>query len=125
MNDHTYSRERADDEGRAARRSSRRSGAGYTPDRRDPAAPIIALISGGEAACADLDPDLWFDSRSTPELKALCHRCPLRRGCLEYALIHDVAGIWGGTTALERDELRQRHRISKERVVFSPYLRQG
>jgi len=40
--------------------------------------------------------------------RALCADCPVRQECLEMALVDDgLAGLWGGTTELERRELRR------------------
>lgn len=39
---------------------------------------------------------------------ALCRECRLQPACLDYALRHDVTGVWGGTTGAERVELRRR-----------------
>jgi hypothetical protein len=31
-----------------------------------------------------------------------CDTCPVRYLCLEFAVLHDMVGIWGGTTENER-----------------------
>ena len=38
--------------------------------------------------------------------KAICAECPVRRPCLEYALVHEPFGIWGGLSGRERQRLR-------------------
>lgn len=39
--------------------------------------------------------------------KAVCQKCPLRAGCLEYALTHDeTGGTWGGLDEGERAKLK-------------------
>ncbi|MGH8867099.1 MAG: WhiB family transcriptional regulator [Actinomycetes bacterium] len=50
--------------------------------------------------------------RLEAQAKRVCAGCPFRRPCLAYALTHSEAGIWGGTTEKERDELRRRHGIT-------------
>ena len=41
--------------------------------------------------------------------KGICSTCPVKRECLNYALIgKEETGIWGGLTAKERHELRLR-----------------
>ncbi|MGP3913530.1 WhiB family transcriptional regulator [Nonomuraea sp. 10N515B] len=65
------------------------------------------------AACLDLDPELFFPislegpSQSQVErAKSVCHRCPVREPCLEYALATRQAyGVWGGTDPEQRREL--------------------
>ncbi len=60
-----------------------------------------------DAACIDEPSERFFAvSTSEPAAWALaaCGRCPVRSTCLEFALEHEEAGIWGGTT--ERDRMR-------------------
>lgn len=37
---------------------------------------------------------------------ALCAACPFVDECRDWALTHDVYGVWGGTTDADRDEIR-------------------
>lgn len=59
-----------------------------------------------EAACRDVDPNLFFPSenstRQTKAAKAICRGCFCRVQCLEYAISTDSEGIWGGMTYDER-----------------------
>lgn len=67
------------------------------------------------AACLREDPELFFPiSEAGPGLeqadraKAVCRRCPVARECLDYALeTGQDTGVWGGTTPLERRQLRE------------------
>ena len=65
----------------------------------------------GLARCAEPDvyPDLFFDE--TPAViaaaKSLCAECPMIDECLNYALTVDQYGVWGGTSAKERKQLRR------------------
>lgn len=64
------------------------------------------------AACAGVDPDLFFPERgeSTAAAKAVCRICPVRLVCLEHALAEgERQGVWGGMSERERRRLR-RHR---------------
>lgn len=65
------------------------------------------------ASCRETsDPDLFFPLGTTgPALdqieaaKAICHRCPVKRNCLEWAIsTHQESGIWGGLSEEERRE---------------------
>lgn len=38
--------------------------------------------------------------------RKLCDGCPVKEECLKYAIVHEAAGFWGGTTAKERKRLR-------------------
>lgn len=67
--------------------------------------------------CAQADPDAFHPEQGAPVAPAvaICQRCPVQAQCLEYALAHDERfGIWGGTTARQRQDLRRRqHRPSR------------
>lgn len=62
-------------------------------------------------SCRDswLDPSAWFPDKGEhgtrqDAAKAICRACPVRQPCLAYALArHEPHGIWGGTTAAERN----------------------
>lgn len=71
-----------------------------------------------EAACIDVDPELFFideESSDSQELTAqalsICNSCPIRLKCLEEAIKkRNQIGIWGGTTTQERDKLIKSYR---------------
>lgn len=67
----------------------------------------------GAAACAGMgvtfrkaEDDFFFilPGRKSKRAKDFCKGCPVRKRCLEYALIYDEYGIWGGTTEDERKD---------------------
>jgi WhiB family redox-sensing transcriptional regulator len=70
-----------------------------------------ALQDNGGAECEQL-PEMFFpEDASDPEsrrlevriAKAICKRCPLIEPCLIYAMTaKEPYGVWGGTTAEER-----------------------
>jgi WhiB family redox-sensing transcriptional regulator len=70
------------------------------------------------AACRDVDPAVFFPVGLTgPAIKqiaaakAICHGCPVRLVCLQYALAnHHDDGVWGGQDEGERRDLRRRWR---------------
>src|SRR5580704_2339471 len=70
------------------------------------------------AACRSADPDLFFPSSATDpaarqiaRAKTICAGCGVRRECLEFALTREQNyGIWGGTTAEDRQRDRRRRR---------------
>jgi WhiB family redox-sensing transcriptional regulator len=60
-------------------------------------------------ACRGEDRDLFFPvlGASTARAKAVCSGCPVRSECLDYATADpEIAGIWGGTSAKQRQKLR-------------------
>jgi WhiB family redox-sensing transcriptional regulator len=71
----------------------------------------------GSQVCAQIDPDLWFPTseKQTGRLaKKLCHTCPWLESCLNYALNHEVVGIWGAKTERERIDMRKILKITAE-----------
>jgi hypothetical protein len=72
-----------------------------------------------QPACADGNPDWWFDDRQFARGKRVCARCTVRERCLHEALVNgERIGLWGGLTPSERAALpdavvvpfRRRHR---------------
>ncbi len=63
-----------------------------------------------DAACQGVSADLFYPEKggSTREAKAVCHSCPVRLQCLDFALsTGERFGIWGGTSEPERRMLRR------------------
>lgn len=67
---------------------------------------------GQQSAGPDWDPELFWpefmDNESVKQAKAVCRSCPVRPECLLEVLSMpvDPGGVWGGTTARMRGELR-------------------
>lgn len=62
-----------------------------------------------KAACQGYDVDLFFgDSRSfSSTAKGICETCPVKQECLEYGLLYEEFGVWGGSTHVERRKTRK------------------
>lgn len=63
-----------------------------------------------EAACAGVDPTLFYPDGNNPhatrEGLAVCARCPVREACLEWALRNgERHGTWGGKSENQRKRL--------------------
>lgn len=79
-----------------------------------------AVDECGETACMSA-PDIYFtdmEDRNSVSLRAYakkqCADCPVKNLCLEYALVaNETHGVWGGTTAKERKDLRRRLRAPR------------
>jgi hypothetical protein len=69
--------------------------------RVDPAAP-----------CTTGDPDRFYprtgDHRAAAKAARECAACPCRGPCLRWALRYEDHGVWGGTTAPQRQNIRKR-----------------
>lgn len=64
------------------------------------------LTDGG--ACAGADVNLFFSDNigDINQAREICISCPLMAACLDYATFAEEFGVWGGTTAGERKNLR-------------------
>lgn len=67
-----------------------------------------------QAACREVDPELFFsDSHSTPDkarverARTVCSPCPVAYECLRYAMATGSDGVWAGTTKDQRDALKK------------------
>jgi WhiB family redox-sensing transcriptional regulator len=65
------------------------------------------------ALCKEIGSEIFFPEKHeaylTTYAKWVCRRCPLIKECREYAMQDiDIVGIWGGTSTLERNNLRWR-----------------
>jgi WhiB family redox-sensing transcriptional regulator len=73
--------------------------------------PTRNLDWKAEAACRDLDTEIFFpdnDINAAPALE-VCASCPVREACLDFALrTRQNDGVWGGRTETERRKLRRR-----------------
>jgi WhiB family transcriptional regulator, redox-sensing transcriptional regulator len=61
-----------------------------------------------------------FLSHSASEIikaKALCEGCPVRTQCLLEALENFEHGCWGGTTWVEREQIRRKVRYLREKKI--------
>ena len=80
-----------------------------------------------DAACKDLDPNLFFPIGVTgpavdqiAAAKSICGQCSAQAACLDFAITtNQEFGVWGGTTEDERRVLRRqwRARIRRERAA--------
>jgi hypothetical protein len=65
------------------------------------------------AACKGLDVELFYPDRDIFTLEEeklfarMCSDCPVMEMCLEWGLVHERSGIWGGTTPYRRQAARR------------------
>jgi len=55
-----------------------------------------------EAKCANIDVEKFFERATEKEAKRFCATCPVQGDCLQYALVYDMYGVWGGMSYKER-----------------------
>jgi WhiB family transcriptional regulator, redox-sensing transcriptional regulator len=72
-----------------------------------------------KALCAEIDPEMFFPEKGggTGLAKKICARCEVRAECLAFALANCATaedpgwwGVWGGTSAQERQVMVGRRR---------------
>jgi WhiB family redox-sensing transcriptional regulator len=94
---------------------------------------IPRFVLEGDAACASVDPELFFP-QDVEELggrlsgrytnlalaKSICESCPLKNPCLIYALHNVEVGVWGGTTESQREVLRRDRKVPVGRKQKTP-----
>lgn len=66
------------------------------------------------ASCKGVPTDMFFPDIENfkPEdmapFKRMCGNCPVQQRCLEWGLVHERYGVWGGMTPYERRIERRR-----------------
>ena len=76
-----------------------------------------------QALCAQPEhAEVNFFGQSTVAARNLCRQCPLQVQCAEYAIpIVDLKGVWGGTTADSRVEIRKERGLRRPlQLTVSP-----
>ena len=72
-----------------------------------------------QCAVVNADPEIFFmDDKDEPNYnkiktefaRNICHQCPIREQCLEFAYKEEMEGVWGGTTTKERKVVMFRKR---------------
>ena len=68
-------------------------------------------------ACVGDDRDLWFPDAggSTRAARQICNGCSVKQQCLDYAVVYEDFGIWGGMSPEQRNRYRREQRISGRR----------
>lgn len=68
-----------------------------------------------DALCAEVGTEMFFPEKgaSSRLAKQVCADCPVAGECLQYALDENIEfGIWGGTSATDRAEMRRSRRAA-------------
>lgn len=63
-----------------------------------------------DSACIGAPEEVFFPERGRPSKNPpylkFCGSCPVAQECLEWAVVHQAEGIWGGTTERERKTIQ-------------------
>lgn len=77
----------------------------------------------GQEPCAGEPLDLWVSdglaaASVARKSAALCEGCPVQTACREWGIAHEEYGVWGGTTATDRERIRR----DRGQVLVSPHM---
>ena len=78
--------------------------------------------------CASIGTEPYYpitktlDTENKAALK-LCQQCPELFKCLQWALVHEDQGIWGGTTPNERRNMRKKLNITFIPLTGTDFVR--
>ena len=85
---------------------------------------IPEFVADNYLPCSNVSPEIFFSEdiedengkliktvyTREGEAKTICMSCPLRVQCLVSALESNAVGIWGGTTEVERRDIKRRRK---------------
>lgn len=83
-----------------------------------PPFPEFVRRDGARAACANVEPELFWpmsyaNEAEVERARAVCRRCPLQPDCAEHAIEHELDhGLWAGMTPDERRAERRRRGLA-------------
>jgi len=96
---------------------------------------VPLFILEDNPACAETDPELFFPLevdmgfgrftskyQNASAARKICASCPLIEKCLDYALLNNEVGIWGGTTEEQRKQIRKNRGRKSVRKYRTPDL---
>lgn len=82
------------------------------------------------AQCSGIDTDIFYPPQEKFDLveeryitEKLCGNCPVKEACLEWGLIHERYGIWGGTTPHRRRFIRKARRWMFNEIALPNWQR--
>lgn len=80
--------------------------------------------------CRGLDTEVFypvqekFDQEGERYIRErLCGGCPVKEACLEWALVHERYGIWGGTSPYHRASIRKARRWAFNEIALPNWQR--
>lgn len=87
-----------------------------------------ALFDG--AKCKGIDTEVFYPPQEKFDLseeryitQRLCGGCPVKEACLEWGLVHERYGIWGGTTPYRRRFIRKARRWVLNEIALPNWQR--
>lgn len=79
---------------------------------------LVTTTSRAKTPCADVDPEIFFQSSTRDEAKKICRSCPVREACLQDALVFDdLRGVWGGQSKTQRRRVQLKEELPTRSVI--------
>ena len=72
------------------------------------------------AACLGSDTEIFYSEDRPFDAIKICHMCPVRSECFEYAVKYEENGIWGGSTEKERRAYRTKYKLTLQTLHKKP-----
>jgi WhiB family redox-sensing transcriptional regulator len=76
--------------------------------------------------CREIGVEPFFPEDGIVELysfaRKICSGCVVRQECLEWAIKHEDHGMWGGTTPVERRQIRRKRNIIIQEIYVREYV---
>jgi WhiB family redox-sensing transcriptional regulator len=76
--------------------------------------------------CREIGIEPFFPEESMVELysfaRKICSGCVVKQECLEWAVKHEDHGMWGGTTPVERRQIRRNRNIIIQEIYVREYV---
>ena len=79
-------------------------------------------------ACREIGLELFFPeekgngSDTYVYAKTICNRCVVQVKCLEWAILHEDHGMWGGTSPVDRRKIRRKRKIRLNEILAREYV---
>lgn len=86
---------------------------------------VKAPYFDGTQVCAQIGGEFFFPESpaeviaNKKYLEPICGECEFRVECLEYAVTHNVEGIWAGTSDRQRQEIRRKLHIRAKEFEYT------
>lgn len=89
-------------------------------DYKNQAKPVIVHVTlprlAGAGCATPRGVKLFADLNedTVPDARAICHACPVQRTCMQWGVLYEDEGMWGGLTRKELRRERYRHGIRRQ-----------
>lgn len=78
---------------------------------------LLSVFDANKGICRGYPTDWWYPDKgkenynNSKKAVTICKQCPIKQQCLDYSLVNETHGIWGGLRESEREIERRRLNI--------------